>query len=212
MFTGLVEIMGRLTSSLEDAGGRRLSFEHDFAGLSLGESISVSGTCLTVVAFDAHTFTVQVSPETLQLTTLGRLVDGATVNLERALPAGARLGGHLVTGHVDGMGRVAQLRFEGEMCRLDVDIPENLRRYMAKKGSVTVEGVSLTVNDVTDTGIALLVIPHTRHVTSLGTLAVGDLINIEVDLVARYVERLLTESGTLQGPSTVSATRPPELL
>lgn len=172
-------------------------FTHGFSDLSLGDSISVSGACLTLVAFDAETFTVQVSPETLLLTTLGEAKPGKMVNLERALPAGARLGGHMVSGHVDAKGRVISRSGSGEMVQLVLEVPRDLTRFLAKKGSVTVEGVSLTINEAKDATVSLLIIPHTASVTTLGTLQEGDQVNLEVDLVARYVERLLSEAGIL---------------
>jgi riboflavin synthase len=190
VFTGLVEAQSRLQSVMPIDGGKRLSFSHTFDSLSLGESIAVSGACLTVVAFDKSSFDVEASFETLRLTTLGDLKTGATVNLERALKVGDRLGGHLVTGHIDGTATVSGALLEGEMKLLSLDITENLLRYVARKGSLTVDGVSLTVNEVSAHSVDLVVIPHTQKVTTLGALGVGARVNIEVDLLARYVERL----------------------
>lgn len=192
MFTGLVEAKSRLLkreSLPADAG--RFTFQSPFSDLSLGESIAVSGACLTVVKFDEQSFEVEASHETLRLTTLGELREGEAVNLERAIEAGARLGGHLVTGHVDGIAELSSLSMVGEMCELVLDVPADLARYIAKKGSLTVDGVSLTVNDTKGTRVELLIIPHTRAVTTLGNLKEGSKVNIEIDLVARYVERLL---------------------
>ena len=192
MFTGLVEARGALLSKTEQPGGLRLSLSHALGQLSLGESIAVSGVCLTVVAFDAATFEVELSRETLNLTTLGQLEVGDSVNLERALMASTRLGGHLVSGHVDGIAVVRDLSPEGEMTRVSLALPEELAPYAAKKGSLTVDGVSLTINDVEREVVHLLLIPHTQSITTLGALRVGSRVNIEVDLLARYVERILS--------------------
>lgn len=190
MFTGLVEAQSHLQSVMEIDGGKRLTFSHAFDSLSLGESIAVSGACLTVVDFDAAAFSVEASFETLRLTTLGKLSVGSCVNLERALKVGDRLGGHLVTGHVDGTGTVNSIDLEGEMKILSLELENDLLRYVARKGSLTVDGVSLTVNEVTSQSVTLVVIPHTQKVTTLGALREGSEVNVEVDLVARYVERL----------------------
>lgn len=192
MFTGLVEAQGSLLSRTTQVGGVRLTFSHPGFHLTLGESIALSGTCLTVVAFDAQSFSVELSQETLALTTLGQLEVGHKVNLERALLASDRLGGHLVTGHVDGVGIIDALLPDGEMTRVQLTPPAALSRYIAKKGSLTVDGVSLTVNEVTEQGVELLLIPHTQAVTTLGALVVGKSVNLEVDILARYVERMLS--------------------
>lgn len=173
-----------------------MAFSHGFSDLALGESIAMNGACLTVVAFDKEKFEVELSKETLSLTTLGELEVGEEVNMERALCASDRLGGHMVTGHVDGIASVVGVQAEGEMSRITLEVPFDLSRFIARKGSLTVDGVSLTVNAVEDNQAVLLVIPHTRRVTTLGSLAVGQRVNIEVDLVARYVERLLGTRST----------------
>ncbi len=191
MFTGLVEAKNTLLAHAEIEGGKRLTFGHHFEHLELGESIAMNGACLTVVSFDDDRFDVELSLETLRLTTLGRLDVGDEVNMERALVAGARLGGHMVSGHVDGVARVTGKEPEGEMTKLSLDLPVALSRFVAKKGSLTVDGVSLTVNAVVGNRADLLLIPHTQSVTTLGRLSIGDEVNIEVDLIARYVERLL---------------------
>lgn len=191
MFTGLVEAQGKLLQREEEAGGVRLHISHSFSGLALGDSISVSGACLTVVAFDELHFETQASQETLQLTTLGSLSVSDPVNLERALAVGDRLGGHFVSGHVDGRGRIQSIRPVQEMTELQLEIPQGLRKYVARKGSLTVDGVSLTINRVEDNIVALLIVPHTAQVTTFGALSVGDEVNLEVDLIARYLERLV---------------------
>ncbi|HSC88715.1 MAG TPA: riboflavin synthase [Polyangiaceae bacterium] len=195
MFSGLVAGVGRIRARSALAAGQRFVISHPFGQLELGESIAVQGVCLTVTGWEEHEgesrFFVELSPETLARTTLGQLPDDGAVNLERALRASDRLGGHLVTGHVDAVGRVERLEALGEMMRVVVSVPAGLSRFVAEKGSLTVEGVSLTVNAVSGDQAELLLIPHTRAVTTLGGLTDGAPVNLEVDLVARYVERLL---------------------
>lgn len=195
MFTGLVEGVGRLAARAARGGDLRLRVETGslpFAQVVLGESIAVSGVCLTVVEFGATHFCADVSNETLACTTLGELECGAAVNLERALQPGSRLGGHLVAGHVDGVGRVASIGCDARSQRWRFEVPEALRRYIAPKGSLCVDGVSLTVNDVQGASVGVNLVPHTLAHTTLGSLGTGALVNLEVDLVARYVERLLS--------------------
>lgn len=196
MFTGIVEGVGRL-AAVEDLGGdKRLTVAVGtlpFAGARLGESIAVNGVCLTVVAFDAASFAADASNETLALTTLGGLAVGAPLNLERAMRPSDRLGGHLVSGHVDGVGRVAAIREDARAQRWRFEAPRALLRYVARKGSICVDGVSLTVNDVDDAGFEVALIPHTVTHTAFAQARVGDPVNLEIDLVARYVERLLAD-------------------
>jgi riboflavin synthase len=196
MFTGLVERKGTLLGREARVVGSRMRFSHGFGPLELGESISVSGACLTVVDFAETEFVVDVSPETLEKTTLGELEAGSQVNLERAAAIGDRLGGHLVTGHVDATGVVSRLVRHADMTELEIEIGHNLAKYAAKKGSITIDGVSLTINDSSQDGVGLLLIPHTLQVTTLGLLAEGSRVNVEVDLVARYVERLLSAQSS----------------
>jgi riboflavin synthase len=158
----------------------------------MGESICVDGVCLSVAAIGGEGFEVDATAETLGRTTLGGLAIGAALNLERALRAGDRLGGHMVTGHVDGVGRVRSRRPVGEAVEMTVALPPELSRFVAEKGSIAVNGVSMTVNAVQGSDMNLAVIPITQQATNLGTLAPGDPVNLEVDLVARYVARLLT--------------------
>lgn len=194
MFTGLVAGVGRLLARTPVGGDVRLQVEVGtlpFADVRLGESIAVNGCCLTVVAFDEGSFAVDASTETLALTTLGRLPLGAPLNLERALLPTDRLGGHLVSGHVDGLA-VAQARSgDARAVRWRFAAPMALLRYIAHKGSVCVDGVSLTVNAVDDAGFEVALIPHTVAHTAFHALRPGDAVNIEIDLLARYVERLL---------------------
>ena len=194
MFTGLVAGVGRLAAREARGGDARLRIDAGtlpFGHVQLGESIAVNGCCLTVVAFDAHSFAVDASNETLALTTLGNLAIDAPVNLERAMLPTDRLGGHLVSGHVDGLATATQRWDDARVVRWRFEAPMALLRYVAHKGSVCVDGVSLTVNAVDDQGFEVALIPHTVEHTAFHALQVGNAVNIEVDLLARYVERLL---------------------
>ena len=193
MFTGLVAGVGRLAAREARGGDARLRIDAGtlpFQQVQLGESISVNGCCLTVVAFDAHSFAVDASNETLALTTLGNLAIDAPVNLERAMLPTDRLGGHLVSGHVDGLATATQRWDDARAVRWRFEAPMALLRYVAHKGSVCVDGVSLTVNAVDDQGFEVALIPHTVEHTAFHALQVGNAVNIEVDLLARYAERL----------------------
>lgn len=195
MFTGIVQAVGTVVALTPRGGDIELLVDTGALGLddaALGDSIAVAGACLTVTRIDGPRFAADVSNETLAKTTLGRLRAGSPVNLEKALTAGQALGGHYVTGHVDGVGRVVETHDDGRSWRVTFELPEELARYAAQKGSVTIEGVSLTVNEVGGTRFGVNLIPHTREVTTLGELAVGSMVNVEVDIIARYVERLLT--------------------
>jgi riboflavin synthase len=195
MFTGLIEGVGALHAREPRGGDARLRIAAGslpFAGVALGESIAVNGVCLTVVAFDATGFEADASNETLALTTLGGLPIGAALNLERAMRPDDRLGGHLVSGHVDGVGRVRAVAPDARAQRWSFDAPASLLRYVAQKGSICVDGVSLTVNAVDAAGFEVALVPHTIAHTAFATTTAGDRVNLEVDLVARYVERLLT--------------------
>lgn len=198
MFTGIVQDVGRVQSREARGGDTRLTIATERLPLdrtSIGDSICVQGVCLTVTAMAGKTFSADVSRETLSLTTLGDLAVGAGVNLEPALRAGDPLGGHLVSGHVDGVGRVVSLAEEARSLRVEIEVPAELARYVARKGSITVDGVSLTVNEVEGSRFGVNLIPHTRDVTTLGGLAVGTRVNLEIDQIARYVERLLGKSN-----------------
>lgn len=204
MFTGIITGVGRIATREARGGDLRLTVATGnlpFETPQLGESIAVNGVCLTVVAFDAASFQADVSTETLALTTLGRLADEAPVNLERALRASDRLGGHLVSGHVDGLGRVASITDDARAQRWRFEAPPALLRYIAKKGSICVDGVSLTVNAVDAEGFEVALVPHTVANTAFAAIGVGDAVNLEVDLVARYVERLLADRGPAAFPS-----------
>ncbi|QCO68403.1 riboflavin synthase [Luteimonas yindakuii] len=204
MFTGIITGVGRIATRESRGGDLRLAIATGslpFEAPQLGESIAVNGVCLTVVAFDAASFQADVSTETLGLTTLGSLPDGAPVNLERALRASDRLGGHLVSGHVDGLGRVASITDDARAQRWRFAAPPALLRYIAKKGSICVDGVSLTVNAVDADGFEVALVPHTVANTAFAATGVGAAVNLEVDLVARYVERLLADRDTAPSAS-----------
>ncbi|MFO1503850.1 MAG: riboflavin synthase [Steroidobacteraceae bacterium] len=196
MFTGIIQATGQLTRIEPLGGDLRLTFDVadlaariDASRLALGESIAVSGACLTVIAFDGRCFSADVSRETLRLTTLGRMALGAVVNLEAALRAGDPLGGHLMSGHVDGVAQVVGLAPDARSLQVEVEVPAELARYIAPKGSVGLDGVSLTVNGVEGRRFSVNLIPHTVAVTAFQALAQGQWLNLEVDQLARYVER-----------------------
>jgi riboflavin synthase len=194
MFTGIVQDLGRVVSRETRGVDARLviATRHlDLKNAAIGDSISVQGVCLTVTSLTADSFSADVSHETLSLTTLGELEAGAAVNLEPALRAGDRLGGHLVSGHVDGIAHVSSAGRDGDSLRLKIAVPADLSRYIARKGSVTLDGVSLTVNEVDGDTFGVNLIPHTQVVTTLGKLQPGARLNLEVDQMARYVERLV---------------------
>lgn len=196
MFTGIITGVGSLASRGMRGGDARLKIaigNLPFDDVSLGESIAVNGVCLTVVGFDADHFEADASTETLSLTTLGDLQAGACVNLERALRAGDRLGGHLVSGHVDGVGTVVEVWEDARAQRWRFSAPKPLMRYIAQKGSICVDGVSLTVNAIGNEDFEVALVPHTIANTAFAATQVGDAVNLEIDQVARYVERLLTE-------------------
>ena len=201
MFTGIIEGVGTLISADMRGGDARLDIEVGslpFSDVRLGESIAVNGVCLTVVAFTATRFEADASNETLSLTTLGGLAPGSVVNLERAMRPTDRLGGHLVSGHVDGVGTVLDIQHDARAQRWRFAVPPALSRYIAKKASICVDGVSLTVNEVDDEGFEVALIPHTVAHTAFAQTSVGSAVNLEIDLVARYVERLL--AGSLKEP------------
>jgi riboflavin synthase len=193
MFTGIVRERGRVAAVEGGADGVRLRVRAPRTApqVAVGDSVSVEGCCLTVVEIDDDRLAFDAVPETLARTSLGTLAAGAAVNLESALRAGEPLGGHVVQGHVDGVGRVRSLEPEGHGRRLWVDAPPDLLRYCVEKGSIAVAGVSLTVAALDDEGFAVALIPHTLAETTLGELAPGDPVNLEVDVLAKYVERLL---------------------
>lgn len=197
MFTGIVQDVGRVLAREPRGGDARLRIgvsRLSLASTRAGDSIAVNGVCLTVLELEpagsGAGFSADVSNETLRLTTLGTLKVGEAVNLEPALRAGDPLGGHLVSGHVDGLAEVRTLERDARSLRVRFACPTDLVRFVARKGSVAIDGVSLTVNDVSDTDFSVNLIPHTQQVTTFATLAIGQKVNLEVDVIARYVERL----------------------
>lgn len=194
MFTGIVRDVGRIQELAPAAqGDLRLTVEVDQLDLSqtrVGDSIAVAGVCLTAVELEGRAFRADVARATLSVTTIGSWRRGRRVNLEPALRAGEALGGHLVAGHVDGLGEITARRGDARSETLRLRLPATLERYVARKGSITLDGVSLTVNQVEGRELEINLVPHTLAVTTLAELAVGDLVNVEVDLIARYVERL----------------------
>jgi len=194
MFTGIIEGVGTIGQVRASAGGRRLSVTagFDLEATRIGDSIAVNGACLTVVALAGRGFDVDVSPETLACTTLAEVRAGDRVNLERALKLGARLDGHLVSGHVDGIGRLQAKRPAGNAVALAFAVPPDVARYLIVKGSVAVDGISLTINACHREGFEVCLIPHTAKATTLSFKRVGDRVNIETDMIGKYVERFVT--------------------
>jgi riboflavin synthase len=193
MFTGIVTATGTVADMTEMDGDMRLRIDSgalDMTDVAAGDSISVNGVCLTATGITGREFQTDVSAETLSCTTLGGLVAGSRVNLEKAMRLGDRLGGHLVSGHCDGMGTVLELEGDARSVRLTIQVPPELVRYICRKGSICVDGVSLTVNEVTDNAFGVNIIPHTLNETIFADYVAGTRVNLEVDIIARYLERL----------------------
>ncbi len=197
MFTGLIEDLGTLQEIRTATDQARLTVATGLpmAELILGESIAINGVCLTVTAFGDGVFSADVSPETLKCTTLGQLSTGCRVNLERALRLSDRLGGHLVTGHIDGKARIVERRQEGNTLRLSFQTDAAVSSLLVAKGSVTIDGISLTVNEVSEDAFSLVVIPHTLAMTTLQDRKIGDEVNVETDLIGKYVARFLQDGA-----------------
>lgn len=207
MFTGIIEAVGTIAAIETANGDARLRVDCgalDMGDVRPGDSIAVNGVCLTVVEQDSLRFSADVSAETLSLTTLGVLRPGEPVNLEKALTPSSRLGGHLVSGHVDGVGEVLERKQEARSIRLRIQAPRALARYIATKGSVCIDGVSLTVNSVNGAVFEVNIVPHTAQATSLHAYLPGRGINLEVDLIARYLERLMTAEPATGGAATIT--------
>ena len=195
MFTGIIESMGKIAAADVVGGDRRMLIAAPAGyldGAQRGDSIAVNGVCLTAVAYRDHGFVADLSAETLGATTAAAWVVDRAVNLERALTPSKPLGGHMVSGHVDGVGHLRDKRDDARSWRLEFEAPAALARYIARKGSICIDGISLTVNEVSARRFGVNIVPHTMSHTTLGQLSVGDAVNLEVDLVARYLERLLT--------------------
>jgi riboflavin synthase len=201
MFTGIIETLGTMTAMEPRQGDLRLTVHApglDLSGARLGDSIAVNGVCLTVTALDGERFSADVSRESLSVTTLGELAIGARVNLEQALTLATRLGGHLVSGHVDGVGELLAMEPDARSTRVRFRAPDGLARYIAAKGSITIDGASLTVNHVDGAVFDVNIIPHTWGLTRFSVYRVGSRVNLEVDLVARYLERLALGEAAAQ--------------
>lgn len=194
MFTGLVETVGLVTRIDSVAGGAQLEiYAPDFGrDMAIGDSVAVNGACLTIIKFERGGFLVDVSSQTLDTTALGRLRNGSKVNLERAMRLSDRLGGHIVQGHVDGVGQLVQRQVAGNSTLYHVAVPEEIAGYLVEKGSIAVDGISLTIARVRDNTVAIAVIPHTESSTTLGDLQIGSPVNLEVDIIAKYVRRYVS--------------------
>lgn len=199
MFTGIIEELGKIQTVTQNK--ITVLTKTVLEGTKLGDSIAVNGVCLTVTGINANGFDADVSPETMRVTALDELRTGSLVNLERAVQVGSRLGGHIVSGHVDGLGRCKTLRKEGDFYNLVIEIPKELSKYAAKKGSITVNGISLTIADTDNNIITIAVIPHTFENTNLRILKIGDFVNIETDILAKYVEKILSTGDNKSGIS-----------
>ena len=199
MFSGIVEEMGAIQAIEKGLAGAKFSILASVIldDLHVGDSVSVSGACLTATTIEANGFSVDVSTETLNCTNFGILAVGTPLNLERAMKVNARMSGHLVTGHVDGIGTLRAREQDGNTIYLTVEASDEIMRYCVAKGSVTIDGISLTINSVTDHSFSVAIIPHTATVTTIGLKQVGDAVNLESDLIGKYVERLLQANGTL---------------
>ena len=197
MFTGIVQGLGRVLSFKSVRGGQAFVFEADFdiEDPREGESIAVNGACLTAYHMHGRSFSVDVSPESLARTTLGSLGIGQKVNLERALQLSDRLGGHIVSGHIDCVGALVERRRDGDFTILEFSLPAELDRYIIEKGSITIDGISLTVNGCRKGRASVSIIPHTMQMTTLGELKPGGTVNVEVDIIGKYVEKLLSEKS-----------------
>ena len=198
MFTGIIQAIGVVDAINLRGGDARVAIRCPADWLEhsqIGDSLAVNGCCLTATALESNRFHADVSGETLRLTTLGQLRSGQRVNLETALTLATPLGGHLVSGHVDGMGSIQSRHEDARSLRLDVQVPTELARYIAAKGSISIDGTSLTVNTVTETSFSVNIVPHTQHHTIITDYRVGTVVNLEVDLIARYLERLLTATA-----------------
>jgi len=197
MFTGIILTTGRITAMNDKGGDLELAVDAaglDFERIAIGDSICVQGVCLTATRKQGSSFFADVSRETLTKTTLGKLGVGSRVNLEPSLRAGDPLGGHLVSGHVDAVGALRGMQQDARSWRLDFELPASLMRFVAAKGSICINGVSLTVNNVSGQRFDVNIIPHTRAATTLGDLQISDGVNVEIDVVARYLERLVTKT------------------
>lgn len=196
MFTGIIQATGIISTKENRGGDSRFIFDTgkmDLSDLSLGDSVAVNGACLTIIEIDGNLFTADLSKETLELTTFSNLEVGARINLEKAMMLSDRINGHMVSGHVDGIGQVIELHEDARSIRYTIQLPETLSRYVSRKGSITVDGVSLTVNDINANNVSVNIIPHTLSETIFSEYREETAVNIEVDLIARYLDQLLSK-------------------
>ena len=194
MFTGIVEAVGKINAINLNAAGARVVVDSstlDMSDVNLGDSIATNGICLTVVAFDSNSYSADVSNETLTRTGFANYKPGQMVNLEKAMLPTTRFGGHMVSGHVDAIGKIEAIKHNGNSIEYWLELPEQIKQYVAEKGSITIDGVSLTVNSVENNRFRLTIVPHTTEQTIISSYKVGQVVNLEVDLIARYIERLL---------------------
>lgn len=206
MFTGIIEAVGKISAMEYRGGDMRLRIDTgrlDMSDVKLGESIAVSGVCLTAVEFDKKSFVADVSGETLAHTIFGDLAKGDNVNLEKALTPSSRLGGHMVSGHVDGVGEIVSRTKDARSIRFQLRAPKDLTRYIAKKGSICIDGISLTVNEISGDMFNLNIVPHTLEQTTMAGFEPGRKVNLEVDVIARYLEQLI-KAGDDLAPSAIS--------
>jgi riboflavin synthase len=208
MFTGIIEGLGTISGISSAGRGKRLVIDTDFQldQTKIGDSISVSGACLTVIKIEPRRFEVDVSPETLKTTTFGNAKIGEHVNIERAMRISDRIDGHLVSGHIDGMGTIKHRQKTGNAVIVTITVPGALTRYMITKGSVAVDGISLTINSYGNDAFTVSIIPHTATITTIGVKDKGDLVNIETDMIGKYVERFLNRVSSRQNEETVEKT------
>ncbi len=197
MFTGIIEGLGSITAVASSGEGRRLSVNADFVleGSRIGDSIAINGACLTATMLSGSRFEVDVSPETMARTTLQSINPGTRVNIERALRLSDRLDGHLVSGHIDGTGRITYKKNIGNILRIGISVPPELSLYMIPKGSVAVDGISLTINTLDKQGFEVTIIPHTATSTTIGDRNTGDTVNIEADMIGKYIEKFIIEGN-----------------
>jgi len=206
MFTGIIEELGKVNLIEKNAKSAKIKILADKVNkdLSIGDSVAVNGVCLTIIEFSNNYITAEIMHETLERSSMKTLKPGDRVNLERALRADGRLGGHIVTGHVDGVGKILSKRKEGIAEVIDISYPQEIGKYIAQKGSVAIDGISLTVVDIKDEFFRLSLIPHSLSMTTLGFKKSDDIVNIEIDVLARYIERLFSSKNNMEGKSDIS--------
>ena len=199
MFTGIIEEIGKAQAVTNNK--ITIQASKVLENTKIGDSIAVNGVCLSVVKIGENSFDADISPETMNITALGKLKTGSLINLERALPANGRFGGHIVSGHIDGTGRVVNIKNEGEFYTIQFELTPELSKYVVKKGSIAINGISLTVADINNNIISVAVIPHTFENTNLKAMKSGDYVNIETDIIAKYIEKFLSTSDNKTGIS-----------